>query len=180
MQDLAMYILEILMNSIHADSKLIKLIISFIDVNDEVKIILEDDGKGMDEELLKRVTSPFATSRTTRKIGLGVAFLKELCESCDGSLTIESKVNVGTKTTATYALSHIDAPPLGNIGEMMMFAIQANQEIDYELEYIQNDYHFSFKTKEIRQQLGGMKLDDPDILLWIKDYINQEIRREYL
>lgn len=180
MQDLAMYILEILMNSIHANSKLIKLLISFITNDDEVKIIVEDDGKGMDEERLKTVVSPFSTSRTTRKIGLGVAFLKSLCESCEGDLVIESEVGVGTKTTATYRLSHIDCPPLGNIGEMMMFAIQANQSIDYEFDYIKDDYHFSFKTKDIREQLGGINLDNPDVLLWIKDYINQEIRREDL
>lgn len=180
MQDLAMYILEILMNSIHANSKLIKLLISFITNDDEVKIIVEDDGKGMDEERLKNVSSPFSTSRTTRKIGLGVAFLKSLCESCEGDLVIESKVGVGTKTTATYKLSHIDSPPLGNIGEMMMFAIQANEKIDYEFDFIKDDYHFNFNTKDIREQLGGINLDNPDVLLWIKDYINQEIRREDL
>lgn len=180
MQDLAMYILEILMNSIHADSKLIKLLISFSKDKDEVLLVLEDDGRGMDEELLKRVVSPFATTRTTRKIGLGVAFLKELCESCEGDLLIESTVGVGTKTTAKYKLSHIDAPPLGNLGEMMMFSIQANQEIDYEFDYREDGYQFKFDTKEIRKELGGLKLDDPEILLWIKDYINQQTRRKDL
>lgn len=176
MQDLAMYILEILMNSIHADSSFIKLLIEFCREKDLVTIVVEDNGKGMNEEMVKKVMSPFTTTRTTRKVGLGVAFMKELCDECEGKLNIESKVGKGTIVKATYKMSHIDAPVLGDVGEMMMFAIQANETIDYEFVYKEDDNEFIFKTADIREELGDVKLDDPSILLWIKDYINQEIK----
>ena len=104
MQDLAMHILELLMNSIHANSFNIYLTVKNSIKENLIEIILIDDGKGMDEKTLNNVTSPFSTSRTTRKIGLGVAFMKALCDQCNGTLVITSEINKGTKETRNLDL----------------------------------------------------------------------------
>lgn len=180
MQDLAMYIIEILMNSIHANSHNIICHIEIKTSINQLLIIIEDDGKGMNDELLANVTNPFTTTRKTRKIGLGVAFLQHLCDQCNGDLTIKSKENIGTITMVKLPFDHWDIPPLGNIGQMMMFCIQANANIDFILQYIKDEHTFFFDTKLIKQELGEVNIDEPDILLWIKEYINQGIKGENL
>ena len=178
MEDLAMYIIEILMNSIHASSNNIICNIEIDTSEDLLTIIVEDDGKGMEQEFLNNITNPFVTTRKTRKIGLGVSFLQSLCDQCNGKLIIKSRPNIGTITIATLPYSHWDIPPLGNIGEMMMLCIQANPDIDFVLYYKKDKINFLFETKEIKKILDEVKIDEPDILLWIKDYINQGIKGE--
>ncbi len=175
MEDLAMHILEILMNSIHACAKNIKFIVQDSDLDDKIVMQVEDDGKGMTEEQVQRVSSPFMTGRSTRKVGLGVAFLKGLTEQCNGEFLVTSKVGEGTTVTASVQKSFIDTPPMGNLGEIMMECIQADESIDYLFEYKTDKNSFLFDTKEIKKELDGVSLLEPSILLWIKDYINEQI-----
>ncbi len=177
MEDLAMHLIEILMNSVHAAATKIYVTFFNSEKNDKIEIIVEDNGKGMDEEKAKSVSDPFVTSRKTRKIGMGLAFLKGLCEMCNGSYTLESGVGIGTMVTANIQKSHIDVPPLGDIGEMSMAVIQANEDIDYKLHYVTDNGEFLFDTEIIKKELDGISLIEPEILLWIKDYINQGIEQ---
>ena len=173
-----MYILEILMNSIHVDSKEIICTIDIDTNKDEILIIIEDDGKGMDEDMLSKVTDPFVTSRNTRKIGLGVALLDQLSKQVQGDLTIKSRPSIGTMTICRLPLSHIDLPPMGDIGKMMMYCIQADKDIDLTLSYRKDDHTFLFATKTIKEILGEVSIDEPSILLWIRDHINENIQGE--
>lgn len=175
MLDLAMHILEILMNSIHALAKNIKFSIRDSKLDDKIIMIVEDDGKGMSEEQVSKITSPFMTGRTTRKVGLGVAFLKGLTEQCNGEFKVSSKLGEGTTVSASVQRSFIDTPPMGDIGEIIMECIQANEDIDYLFTYKTDEDEFVFDTKEIKKELEGVSLLEPSVLLWIKDYINQNI-----
>lgn len=175
MEDLAMQILELLMNSIQAGATRIILTIVNSSVNDEIRIMLEDNGKGMSEEFVSRVTDPFTTSRTTRKVGMGVAFFKGLTEMCNGTFSIRSEVGTGTFIEASVQKSFIDTPPIGDIGEMIMYCIQANEDINYTFEYSTDYDKFIFQSEEVRELLDGVSLQEPEILLWIKDYINEGI-----
>lgn len=175
MLDLAMHILEILMNSIHALAKNIKFSIHDSKLDDKIIMIVEDDGKGMSEEQVSKITSPFMTGRTTRKVGLGVAFLKGLTEQCNGEFKVSSKLGEGTTVSASVQRSFIDTPPMGDIGEIIMECIQANEDIDYLFTYKTDEDEFVFDTKEIKKELEGVSLLEPSVLLWIKDYINQNI-----
>ncbi len=175
MEDLAMQILELLMNSIQAGASVIRLEILDSTLKDVIRIILEDNGKGMSEEFVARVTDPFTTSRKTRKVGMGVAFFKGLTEMCNGSFDIRSELGKGTVIEASVQKSFIDTPPLGDIGEMMMYCIQANEETDYILDYKTDTNEFNFRSAEVRELLEGVSLQEPDILLWIKGYINEGI-----
>lgn len=175
MQDLAMYLIEIIMNSIYASCSLINISIFYNSKDEQIELIVEDNGKGISADKLAYITNPFMTSRTTRKIGLGVALLQALCDQCGGSLIVKSKEQLGTITIASLPSNHWDIPPLGNIGEMMMFCIQANCNIDFTLNFQVDDSRYYFDTREIKQMLEGVSLDEPEILLWIKDFINQNI-----
>ncbi len=177
MEDLAMHLLEILMNSIHAGAK--KIIVKIINStkHDLIFVSVLDDGKGMDEETARKAADPFHTSRKTRKVGMGLAFLKGLAEMCGGTFTLVSEPGKGTAVEATVQKSNIDTPPLGDIGEIMMDSIQANGEIEYELIYSDDDGQFTFSTNEVKEMLDGVSILEPEILLWIKDYINQGISK---
>lgn len=175
MEDLAMHMMEIIMNSIHANSKNIEIEVIDSEEKNLIKMTIKDDGKGMTKDLLLKIVDPFVTTRTTRKIGMGVAFMKGLAEQCDGSFDAKSNVGKGTVISASVRRDHIDVPPMGNLGEMMMQCIQADENIDYIFNYIADKGSFLFTTKEVKEQIEGMSIVEPEILLWIKDYINQGI-----
>ena len=172
-----MHIIEILMNSIAANATKILLRIKNSINEDIISIEVEDNGKGMSKEKAKKASSPFSTSRKTRKIGMGLAFLKGLCDTCNGTFEIDSEEGVGTKVKAAIQKSHIDTPELGNIGEICMATLQANEDLDFTLEYNNDVTSFIFSSNEIRKELDGVSLNEPEILLWIKDYINQGIKQ---
>ncbi|MPN32111.1 hypothetical protein SDC9_179587 [bioreactor metagenome] len=173
MQDMAMYLLDIANNSLSAQAEHIMIYLAEFDKQDRLILSVADDGCGMDQETVKKVISPFYTTRTTRKIGLGVAFFKALAEQRDGRFTIESELGKGTFIRVDIRKSHLDTPPLGNIAEAMLTLIQANDKVDYCLRYQRDDYEFIFDTRQIRQQLDDVSIADPAILLWIRDYIKE-------
>ncbi|HAE17559.1 MAG: ATP-binding protein [Solobacterium sp.] len=175
MEDLAMQILELLMNSIHAGASHIYLTITESVKENLIQVHLEDDGKGMSEEFVAKVTDPFTTTRKTRKVGMGVAFFKGLTDMCNGRFEINSRPGTGTLITAELQRDWIDTPPLGNIGEMMMYCIQADENISYVLKYSNDKSDFIFQSDEVKAMLDGVSLLEPEILLWVKDYINEGI-----
>ena len=171
MNELSLYILDIVQNSLKADSKNVELIINEDNIKDLLEIDVIDDGRGMSEEILEKATNPFYTSRTTRKVGLGLPLLKELCELCEGSLTLESKPTVGTKLKATFKLSSVDLPPFGNLIDTFYLIIVNNENVDVVIRYRKNDKEFFFDTKEIKEVLDGMSIQDPLLVDWIKEYL---------
>ena len=177
MEDIAMHILEILMNSIGAGASIVLLKIRNSFKDDVIEIEVDDNGKGMSKEKAEKAASPFHTSRTTRKIGMGLAFLKGLCDTCNGEFKIESEEGVGTKVIAKIQKSHIDTPELGDLGEISMDILQGNEDLNYTLEYNSDVGSFIFSLEEIKELLGGVSINEPEILLWIKDYINQGIEQ---
>lgn len=176
MNELSLYILDLTENSIHADSKLVKLTIIEDNNLDLLNILIEDDGRGMSEETLNKVTDPFFTTRTTRKVGLGIPLFKELCELCEGSFDIKSTLGVGTKIDAKFKLSSIDLPPLGNIVDTF-YALAANENnVDIEFCYRKNNKEFKVNTIEIKEVLDGVPLNEPMIMDWLKEYVTSGLR----
>lgn len=176
MNELSLYILDITQNSITADSKNVHLTITRSIRRNLLTIEITDDGKGMDEETVKKVVDPFFTTRTTRKVGLGIPLFKELCELCEGEFKIESKLGVGTHLVATFKLDSIDLPPLGNLVDTLYILITnpQNVEIYYSevVEKIDGDIKsFSFSTVEMKEALDGMSLNEPFVMEWFKDFV---------
>ena len=127
MRDLSMHVLDIAQNSVKANAKTVS--ISFTeDVRRWLTIVFTDDGDGMAPELLKKVTDPFTTTRTTRKVGLGIPLIKENAELTGGTVTIESEPGKGTTLTATFDLNHIDCPPMGEMCDTLLTLVLLNPD----------------------------------------------------
>ena len=173
MPELALHILDLVQNSVSAGATRVVVTIAWDTSADTLLISIEDDGKGMPPELLARVASPFTTTRTTRKVGLGIPMFKANAELTGGSVDIESEVGVGTRMTANFVLSSIDRPPLGDMPSTMVSLVVANPEFHFHLEYAVDKEAFVFDTEEIRQVLGGVPLDTPEVLSWIEGYIQE-------
>ena len=174
MFELSLHILDLVQNAISAGASLIRIEITI--EGDFLTIVIADDGCGMSPELLARVASPFATTRTTRKVGLGIPMFKQLAESCDGSFSLSSKVGVGTTLKAIFRRDHVDLPPLGDLsGTMRSLILGAGEKSDFLLIYRVEEDAFTFDTREIKTALGGMPLCEPEILTWIGQYLKEGI-----
>ena len=173
MRELSLNVLDIVQNSITAKASLIEIEL-IEDINDDIlKINIFDNGKGMTDEQIKSVTDPFYTTRTTRKIGLGIPLFKMAAEMSGGTFKIESAVGVGTKIYTSYIHSSIDRMPVGNINETVSMLIRMNPDIDFIYTHSYNEKSYSIDTRELRAQLDDIPLDTPDVIDWINEYLTE-------
>ena len=115
-----MHVLDIVQNSIKAGAKLIA--VSFVRSPDGIlTFTVKDDGCGMSPEFLARVTDPFTTTRTTRRVGLGIPMLKQSAEAAGGSFSLESEVGKGTVISASFDLRNIDCIPMGELCDSLLY-----------------------------------------------------------
>jgi len=176
MEELSLNILDIAQNSISAGASLIDIEVIEDDVANLLIIRVEDNGKGMDEDLLEKVQSPFITTRTTRKVGLGISFFKEAAEITGGSFEISSMPNVGTEVTATFIKDHIDRQPIGDVGGTITTLVTLNPEIEFALTYKVNKERFDFTTHEVKEMLGDdTPISSPAIVSFLSEYLSQHI-----
>ncbi|MBQ7815859.1 MAG: sensor histidine kinase [Oscillospiraceae bacterium] len=182
MQGLSLNILDIAQNSIVANATLIEIGVE-VDKNELLTITIRDNGKGMDEEAVKNVINPFFTSRTTRKVGLGVPFFKQAAEETGGSFHIESQVGVGTTIKAVFDTTNIDCTPLGEVWDTVAILIQMNDTIDFVYTVKKDDEEFVCDTRQLREIMEGVPLSDLSIVQWIKEFIRENqteiLKRSY-
>ncbi|WP_432664220.1 ATP-binding protein [Wukongibacter baidiensis] len=176
MRELSMHILDIAQNSIVAGASVIEIVINENLNEDTLTIIIEDNGKGMSEEEVSKVISPFFTSRTTRKVGLGIPMFKASAEACDGSFKITSEKGKGTYVEAVFKHSHIDRVPIGNMPDTMVVLVSSDINIDFIYKHIINDKEYMLSTKEIKEVLGEVPINGMDVLEWIKGNIIEGIK----
>jgi phosphoglycerate-specific signal transduction histidine kinase len=151
MTEIALHILDIIQNSIAANAKNVEVIIIESIEKDILEIRIIDNGKGIDSNLIEKVTDPFFTSRTTRKVGLGLSLFKQSAEQTGGSLKIESEVGKGTTVSVVYKLSNIDRPPLGDIAGVMCLLVSANPVLDFKYTHCTDIEKYEFDSKEIKK-----------------------------
>lgn len=140
---------------------------------DRLTIQIGDNGCGMSEEQLSHVTDPFYTTRTTRKVGLGVPFFKMAAESAGGSFSIHSQIGKGTEVTAEFGLSHIDRMPLGDINSTIHNLIVYHQDTDFCYTYTYNGASFTLDTRQMKEILGGIPLNTPEVSAYILEFLNE-------
>lgn len=168
-----MNVLDVAQNSVSAGATLIEITVDEQPQSDRLTILIRDNGCGMSEEMIARVTDPFFTTRTTRKVGLGVPFLKMAAEMTGGKLAIDSTVGVGTIVTATFGLSHIDRMPLGDIAATVCSLVQCNPTLDFTYTCRLGEEDFTADTREFRAALEGVPLSNPEVLVFIGDLIRE-------
>jgi hypothetical protein len=178
MKTISEHILDITQNSIKAGANTI--IISLTDSEGtqgrtSLLFSIEDDGCGMDEETVKRVTDPFYTTRTTRKVGMGIPFLKQNAEQTGGSVTVSSEPGKGTILKASFITSNIDCPPLGDIYTTVALLITGNPGINIIFRYIINDETFELSTADVKEAMGDMDISLPKVTSFLKDMIYENL-----
>jgi len=175
LRDLSLHLLDILMNSIRAEAKNMTVIVQSDVTSDMLTICIIDDGKGMSPELLSRVTDPFATTRTTRKVGLGIPLFKESCELAGGGLTIQSTVGIGTEVSAFMRLHSIDRLPMGDWGETLAGLIRSYPDLDFSVRFESIGVgSVTIDTLNIRERLDGVPLSSMDVYVFLRDYIGEQ------
>jgi len=177
MEDLSLHILDIAEKSVAAGAKTIAIAVEEDIKNDILVMEIKDDGKGLDEETMKMVTDPFFTTKSVRKVGLGLPFLKQAADECEGRFSISSKEGQGTTITASFKLSHIDRKPLGDMGATVMVLIAGNPKIDFEFEYKKNGRHYSLNTREIKDELTGIPINSPEVLKIIRNNVDDGLKQ---
>ena len=176
LSELSLNILDIAQNSIAAEATLVDIDVEEDDEADKILIRVKDNGKGMSKEFLETVEDPFITTRTTRKIGLGISFLKEAAKMTGGSMELESELGVGTTITAVFVKSHIDRQPLGNLSETIITLASLNTDVDFNVRYKVNDNEFVFSTQEVKAMLGDdAPLSSPPIVVFLTEYVSEHI-----
>ncbi len=175
MRELALHLLDIAENSAAADAKTIRIEIVEDLTHDRLTMSVEDDGKGMSEEMVKSVIDPFVTSRTTRKVGLGIPLLKEAAELCEGSFTITSKSGIGTKVFVDFQRSHIDRMPLGDISTTFMNLMIAHPGIHFIFRYIVGKEEFFLDDETIKNELQEVSLTEPVVLNFLRNFFESGV-----
>lgn len=173
MQELSLNILDIAQNSIKAKASLIEISIEKFTGDKTMTITITDDGCGMTNEQVAHVIDPFYTTRTTRKVGLGVPFFKMSAEMTGGSFVINSVVGKGTIIQAHYNYENIDMMPVGDIAATIVSLVSVNPNIDFVYLYAIDEQSFRMDTREIRTILEGMPVNSNEVLTFIKEFINE-------
>jgi hypothetical protein len=171
MRELSLHILDVLQNSLEAGATLVELTIEEDLTADRLTITVRDNGRGMDEAQLARISDPFYTTRKTRHVGLGVPLFKAAAERCKGDLAITSQVGKGTTLRATFQHSHIDRAPLGDVtGTLMSVILGGTCDVHY-LHRV-GGKEFEFHTATIKAELGDVPLLHPAVRQWLQEFIS--------
>ena len=177
MEELSLYILDITMNSVRAGAS--EITIDIDEDADWLDLKITDNGCGMTEEQVSRLSDPFFTTRTTRKVGLGVPFLKMLAEMTDGYVKVTSvhesvSEEHGTTIEARFGKNHIDFIPVGDIADTVVVLIQGSPDVNFTFTHRTAEGTVSLSCSELREILGDISLGEPEILTWIKDNLREQ------
>ncbi len=175
MRELSLHLLDIAENGVSAGAQNITITIVEDLRTDRLKLTVEDDGRGMDAAMVDQVTNPFITTRTTRKVGLGIPLLKLVAEMCAGGLTVESTPNVGTTVNVDFQRSHIDRMPLGDVTGTMLSLLVGWPQVHWVLRYRVDDKEFVFDDAPIKEELGDLPLSDPEVIGFLRGALREGI-----
>ena len=174
MRELSLNILDVAQNSITAGASLITIEVNENTIDHTLLIGIYDNGCGMTEEQVKSVIDPFFTTRTTRKVGMGIPLFKMSCEQTGGKFTIESEKGVGTKINALYKTDSVDFTPLGDIASTIVTIVSMNADKEFLYRRVLDDKEFIFSTVEIKKILDGVPLSESSVMNWIEEYLNEQ------
>ncbi len=179
MRELSLNILDIAQNSISAGASLITIEIAENTSEKTLLIGIYDNGKGMSESQVKSVIDPFFTTRTTRKVGMGIPLFKMAAEQTGGGLTIKSELGVGTEVRATFKTDSVDFTPLGDVTATVVMLITMNTDRDFIYRHSVDGEDFTVDTREIKNILGDVPLDTYEVSEWLKGYIEENTNELY-
>ncbi|MBP5162199.1 MAG: sensor histidine kinase [Spirochaetales bacterium] len=175
MKEIALHLLDIVQNSVRAGASHVEIRF-LLGADGVLEMGVKDDGCGMSAELLDRVRSPFTTTRTTRKVGLGIPLLMQNAMQTGGRVDIQSKEGEGTDIAAFFVTGSIDCLPLGDLASTMASIIMGSPDKpEFALRCVSPAGEMSFSTETIRPVLEGVSLAEPGVVQWIKESLEEEI-----
>lgn len=180
MREIALHLLDIAENSVAAHSNVITITVHEDLKNDILWACIEDDGRGMNAETVQRVLDPFYTTRTTRKVGLGIPLLKLAAEQSAGQLNLTSQPGKGTRLEVTFQHSHIDRMPLGDLAATFLTLLIADPQIHWVFNYQWTQANgqsaqFAFDDSELKAELGDLPMTEPEILGFVRAMLTEGI-----
>ena len=176
MRELSLHILDVVENGITAGGNCIWIEVEEARKADQLKIVIRDNGRGMPVEKMENINDPFITSRTTRRVGLGLSLLAAAAERCEGTLRVDSHPGKGTEVEATFQHTHIDRAPLGDIAATITTLILGNPEIDFVYSHRIDGEDFNLDTREIRSEMEDLSLSDPVVIHHLTESIRSALK----
>jgi anti-sigma regulatory factor (Ser/Thr protein kinase) len=173
LEDLSLHILDIVENAIAAKAKKIDISIMEEAEEDRLVIEIEDDGIGMDEESSRKATDPFFTTRTSRKVGLGLSLMAQAAQEAGGVLRIESELGKGTKVTVTFQYNHIDRKPLGSMVETMTTLLLGNSELDISYAHHKEGKSYVLNSQILEERFSDRSPTDPEVIQWLRKHLKE-------
>lgn len=177
MDDISLHVLDIAENSVRAEATRIEIILTRDVKNDLLRVMLVDNGRGMDPETLAKVRDPFFTTKG-KKTGLGIPLLAQAAEQTGGTVSIESAPGRGTRVSITFTWSHVDRPAIGSMADTLLTLIAGHPDLDYVYEERENGRIFRFDTREIKNDLEGVPINIPESLRAIRGMLKEQIKFE--
>lgn len=174
MRELSLNVLDIVQNSIAAAATLVTVTVT--ESHEWLTVSVGDNGRGMTAEQLERTRDPFYTTRTTRRVGMGIPLFRMAAEMAGGSFSIDSAVGVGTTVTATFRLDHIDRMPLGDMADTMATLIRLNPTVDFVYRHTVQEQTFELDTRSLREVLGEVPISEPEIMDWVSANLAEGIQ----
>lgn len=175
MVELSLHILDIVQNSIQANANEIEIKVLESTLDNLYRIVIKDNGKGMDVETLKKLDDPFFTTKN-KKTGLGLPLLKQQCEACNGTLTINSLLALGTEIEATFELNHWDRQPMGNIRDTLIGFFRSFEDISFKYVHKTDEGSFEIGNKEILETLDGLSIQNKEVIDFLKHMIDENLK----
>jgi len=170
MQELSLHILDMVENSLRAKAKFIEIKVK--ETDDKLVIEVKDDGEGMEGKMLRRASDPFVTTKSARKVGLGLSLLKESALNCEGDFKIHSRKGNGTCVKVSFKRGHIDRPPMGDLKSTILGLIVTHPDRNFLFCYKKNGREFVLDTREIKKILGPeIKINHPELI----SYLDREL-----
>lgn len=173
MKELSLHLLDVAKNSTAAGARNVSITLEE-GADGWLAVTIADDGRGMSPEFLAQAADPFTTTRTTRKVGLGLPLLRLTAEQTGGSLDIQSTQGVGTTLTARFQRRHLDCPPLGDLAGTVALLIQGSPEVELAYRHTTPRGEAALSTVELREILGGIPLSEPEVFAWIQEYLTEQ------
>jgi hypothetical protein len=179
MRELSLHLLDLARNSVEAGATIVELDITEDPPTGVFSFELRDNGRGMDEATLARAADPFFTSRTTRRVGMGLALMRAACERCGGGLEVASEPGAGTVVRGRLLASHLDCPPLGDMGAVAQSMACEAEAVSFLYRHRVGDAIFLLDTGNLESKLGSRCCSDARALCRLREHVNQELRLLY-
>lgn len=149
MEDLSLHILDVVENSIEANASKIEIKIFEKEKKDLLVVEIKDNGRGMNKETINKVLDPFYTTRTTRRVGMGLSLLAQSSKESNGNFEINSEIGIGTNVKATFQYSHIDRKPIGDMKNTLITLMISHPEINFVYEHQDEKESFTLDSNKL-------------------------------